>query len=465
MPTVTELKPSVHVSYDEMEAYLMLPQPADEEEYTVAMLMGALGEKGVCAGIDQDLLDEMVAQKKYDTEILVAKGVPAVDGVDGYYDYNFNTNFDGKPKVLPDGSVDYWSVHSIESVIAGQVIAIYHPAVDGSDGMTVKGRVLQAKHGREQMPIKGKGFERMNDNLTYTATIDGKIEMQNDRIAILPVHEIHGNAELTGGNIDFRGDVVIHGNVENGVTIKSSGSITIDGVVEACVLEAGTDIILRSGMLGGNKAYVKAKGNITAKFFEFTKIECDGDIQADVLMDSDVFCRGQVMLNGPRGSVIGGKLHAIRGVVATTLGNDAEKKTEIQVGAGVDVYSRVRVLEKKIEATEAELAKIEEGLAKFDALQAERGVSYANDPRRMALLRVKIKDTAICASDKEELKNLRVLAETSRGACVSVIRDVYPGVIINIDELKFALKNVGTGIEFYKKPDKIATRPCYRESD
>lgn len=176
MPTVTELKPSVHVSYDEMEAYLMLPQPADEEEYTVAMLMGALGEKGVCAGIDQDLLDEMVAQKKYDTEILVAKGVPAVDGVDGYYDYNFNTNFDGKPKVLPDGSVDYWSVHSIESVIAGQVIAIYHPAVDGSDGMTVKGKVLQAKHGREQMPIKGKGFERMNDNLTYTATIDGKIE-------------------------------------------------------------------------------------------------------------------------------------------------------------------------------------------------------------------------------------------------------------------------------------------------
>lgn len=111
------------------------------------------------------------------------------------------------------------------------------------------------------------------------------------------------------------------------------------------------------------------------------------------------------------------------------------------------------------------MPRLRKGLLKFDTLQAERGVSYANDPRRMALLRVKIKDTAICASDKEELKNLRVLAETSRGACVSVIRDVYPGVIINIDELKLALKNVGTGIEFYKKPDKIATRPCYRESD
>lgn len=462
MPTQNEQKPIVRVSYNDMEAYLMLPEPPEGEEYTVAMLMDALEEKGVSEGIDHRKIQEMVSQKLYNTEFMIAAGVAPTDGVDGYYDYNFDTNFDSKPKVLPDGSVDYWSVHSIESVVADQVIAIYHPAVEGTDGVTVKGKVLQAKRAREQMPIKGKGFARLDDNLTYKALMDGKIEMQNGRIVILPIHELHGNAELGSGNIDFRGDVVIHGNVENGVSIKATGSITIDGVVEACVLEAGTDIILRSGMLGGNKASVKAKGNITAKFFEFTKISCEGNLQADVLMDSDVVCQGEVVMNGPRGSIIGGTIHAIRGVTVSTLGNDAEKRTDINVGAGVEVYSRVRVLEKKIETTQIELEKIEEGLAQFDLLQAERGVSYANDPRRMALLRVKIRDTATCASDKEELRKLRNLAEGSRGACVSVIREVYPGVIINIDEMKFTLKNMATGIEFYKQPDKIATRPCYK---
>lgn len=462
MPTQNEQKPIVRVSYNDMEAYLMLPEPPEGEEYTAAMLMDALEEKGVSEGIDHRKIQEMVSQKLYNTEFKIAAGVAPTDGVDGYYDYNFDTNFDSKPKVLPDGSVDYWSVHSIESVVADQVIAIYHPAVEGTDGVTVKGKVLQAKRAREQMPIKGKGFARLDDNLTYKALMDGKIEMQNGRIVILPIHELHGNAELGSGNIDFRGDVVIHGNVENGVSIKATGSITIDGVVEACVLEAGTDIILRSGMLGGNKASVKAKGNITAKFFEFTKISCEGNLQADVLMDSDVLCQGEVVMNGPRGSIIGGTIHAIRGVTVSTLGNDAEKRTDINVGAGVEVYSRVRVLEKKIETTQIELEKIEEGLAQFDLLQAERGVSYANDPRRMALLRVKIRDTATCASDKEELRKLRNLAEGSRGACVSVIREVYPGVIINIDEMKFTLKNMATGIEFYKQPDKIATRPCYK---
>lgn len=461
MPTLTEQKPMVRVTYDEMEVYMMLPEPGPDEEYTVAMLTQALEEKGVSTGIETEKLNAIIAQKFYNSEVLVARGTKAIDGIDGYYDYNFNANFDRKPKVLPDGSVDYWSVHSIEAVVAGQVIAIYHPAVEGTDGVTVKGRPLVAKHGREQMPIKGKGFERMNDNLTYTASIDGKIEMQNDRIVILPVHELYGNAELAGGNIDFRGDIVIHGNVESGVVIRSTGSITIDGIVEACTLEAGKDIILRSGMLGGNKASVKTKGNITAKFFEFTNVECEGDLQADVLMDSTVSCQGQVILNGPRGSIIGGKVHAIRGIVVSTLGNDAEKKTEVFVGAGIDVYSRLRVIEKKIEATRAELDKIEDGLHQFDTLQKERGVSYANDPRRMSLLRVKIKDTATLASDEEEARKLQILAEGSKGACVSVTKEVYPGVIINIDEMKFTLKNIGKGIEFFKMPDKIATRPCY----
>lgn len=461
MANLTEQKPMVRITYDEMEAYILLPEPELDAVYTMPQLMQALAENGVTYGIDKERLSGVIEGKVYNAEVLIARGTKEVDGIDGYYDYNFDANLDRKPKILPDGSVDYWSVHSIESVVAGQVIAVYHPAVEGKDGMNVKGKPLSGKRAREQMPIKGKGFERMSDNITYTATMDGKIEMQNDRIVILPIHEVQGNAELAAGNIDFRGDIVIHGGVENGVTIRATGSITIDGVVEACKLEAGKDIILRSGMLGGNKASVKTKGKITAKFFEFTTIECEGDIQADVLMDCNVICHGQLILNGTRGSIIGGKIHAIRGVVVSSLGNDAEKRTEIFVGAGIDVYSRLRVLEKKIEAMRDELNKIEEGLQKFENLSKERGVSYANDPRRTTLLRVKIKDAAILANDEAEAKKLKFLADGARGACVSVIREVYPGVIINIDELKFTLKNIGTGIEFYKMPDKIATRPCY----
>ncbi len=461
MAALPKEKPIIRFSPDEMEAYMLLPSPDEGEEYTVPYVMQALSERGVNAGIDHEEIARMVVEEVFEREVLIAKGAQPVDGVDGYFEYKFSTSFDNKPKVRPDGSVDYWSVHTIESVVAGQEIATYHPPVEGEDGFNVKGKPIQAKKGRDQMPIKGKGFEVQPDGVTYVATVDGKIEMQNNRIVILPVYEISGNAEISLGNIDFRGDVVIHGGVESGVTIRSTGSVTIDGVVEACTIEAGKDVILRSGMLGGNKASVKSKGSITAKFFEFTNIECDGDIQADVLMDCDVKCQGKVSMTGARGSIIGGTLHAIQGVEVTSLGNDAEKKTEIMVGAGADVASRLRVLEKKIEATETNLQKIEGGLKQFDMLEAERGVSYANDPRRMQLLRIKIRDTATLANDKEESKKLKRLVEGSRGACVSVLQEVYPGVIIRIGDLRFDLRNVGKSIEFYRLSDKISTRPCY----
>lgn len=456
---VTEEKPIVQITADGMEAYIMLVTPDDGGEYTVESLQKALDERGVKYGIDESALKELADEKKYGLETLIARGTEAVDGKDGYYDYNFNCNFDKKPLMKPDGTVDYWSVKSIESVVQDQVIAEYHPCVEGIDGKTVTGKPIPAKRGREQLPLKGKGFERRDDN-TYVALMSGKIETQNDRVVILPVHELSGNADLSSGNIDFHGDVVIHGSVESGVIVKASGTITVDGIVEACTLEAGKDIILRSGMLGGNKASVKTKGSITAKFFEFTRIECAGDIRADVLMDCQVQCFGKIIMNGKRGSIIGGLTHGVRGIEVTTLGNDAEKKTVIMTGASPEEYAKLRQLEKTIQELSQGLVQIDEGLRKFEELEKARGVSYKDDPRRVTLLRVKIRDTATLANSKEEAKQIRNLIESASGACVTVLRETYPGVVIQIEDTKLLVQNNVKSAEFYKLQDKIKTREC-----
>ena len=456
---VTEEKPIVQITADGMEAYIMLVTPDDGGEYTVESLQKALDERGVKYGIDESALKELADEKKYGLETLIARGTEAVDGKDGYYDYNFNCNFDKKPLMKPDGTVDYWSVKSIESVVQDQVIAEYHPCVEGTDGKTVTGKPIPAKRGREQLPLKGKGFERRDDN-TYVALMSGKIETQNDRVVILPVHELSGNADLSSGNIDFHGDVVIHGSVESGVIVKASGTITVDGIVEACTLEAGKDIILRSGMLGGNKASVKTKGSITAKFFEFTRIECAGDIRADVLMDCQVQCFGKIIMNGKRGSIIGGLTHGVRGIEVTTLGNDAEKKTVIMTGASPEEYAKLRQLEKTIQELSQGLVQIDEGLRKFEELEKARGVSYKDDSRRVTLLRVKIRDTATLANSKEEAKQIRNLIESASGACVTVLRETYPGVVIQIEDTKLLVQNNVKSAEFYKLQDKIKTREC-----
>lgn len=450
----------VQTNNSEMEAYLQVPTPENEEDYTIGYLQTLLEQNGIRYGIIQSALKRIIDGQIYNQPVMVASGNPAVDGVDGYYEYKFSHNKDSKPQVKEDGSVDYWSVNSIHSVTAGDVIAVYHPPVQGSDGTNVRGAAVLAKRGKDQAMLKGKGFVRSEDGLTYTAEIDGKIEMQGDRVMVLAIHEIGGDADISTGNIDFRGDVVIHGNVENGIVINATGSITVDGTVEACTLKAGKDIILRRGMLGGHKASVKTKGNIFAKFFENTSIEADGNIQADVMMNCEVDCKGKITLTGRRASIIGGEVHALEGIEVMSLGNDAETKTYIYVGADPEMHTRLAMLEKKIAEVKEELAKVEKGIEQFKLLEREKQVSYASDPRRMALLRIRIRDNATLAESETEFRKLEEMLGRSVGASAKVLDKVHPGVRINIGIERMKIQNEASNVEFYLLENKIRTRPA-----
>lgn len=450
-----KMQPRARITYDEMQAFLVLPIPSEDEVYTEEAIMECLEKNQIRHGIERETIRNMIQSEIYNREVCVATGTPMVDGIDGYFEYHFNRTFSNKPKVQPDGSVDYWSINMVEMVEKGQVIATYHPPVSGENGMSVKGKPLIAKRGREQSPLKGKGFTRQEDGVTYISNIDGKIDMADDRITILPVYEVFGNADLSVGNINFVGDVVIHGNVNSGVKIHATGSITIDGLVESADISADKDIVLRSGMVGGNRASLMSKQNIYAKFIEYTHIELMGSIEADCFVGCDIVCRDRIILNGKKGKIMGGEIYALKGVQVAVLGSQGEVKTEISVGVKEEIHRRIGLLVKKIQAMEENLHRIEEGLQNFDKLEQERGVSYRDDPRRAQLLRVKIQDIANIAKDRAELEDLRQQTVVEGKTNVIVEHMVYPGVSISIDDLKVQVREEQERVIFTKSGSKI----------
>ncbi len=446
-----ELGPEVKVSADEMEASIYLPY-IPGKSYTISDIRQVLTQAGVTDGIKEATIEKIVDIQVCNKEVVVAAGAREVPGEEGYFDYNFNCDCNNKPQVMPDGSVDYWSIHNIETVVEGQVIAVYHPATAGQDGYTVRGRKLLAKRGRELPPLKGKGFERANDNLTYVASITGKIERQGERIQILPVYEIFGNAELNHGNIEFKGDLVIHGNIEAGLKIRTNGNLTVDGVVESCEIEAKKEVILRSGMLGGS---IKAGASISAKFFENTTVEAAENITVDAFVNSTVKAGKMISVSGKRGKIIGGSVYAVEGIEATDIGNDAEIGTNVAVGLDREVSLKIGEYIKKIEETTALLDKVRLALKKFETLEQERGVSFREDPRRVSLLRERIRAEATLAADKAELAKLEHDVERSQYAMIQVLHTVYPGVDVGIDSMKVRVKEQQDRVEFVKRQGKI----------
>lgn len=446
---------TVRISYDEMQAYVSLANPGSEESYSKSEVMASLAAQGIKVGIDEAAIDRLIEQQRYGREILVAEGTPAEDGQDASYIYNFNLILNNKPVIREDGSVDYWSVRAIETVEEGQVIATYIDPVDGHHGMTVTGKLLMAKRGRPLPPLTGKGFERAADNHTYIATDTGKIEMNNNRIMILPVYEINDDVNLTTGNVDFRGDVIIHGNVTSGARIHATGSVTIDGTAEGCTIEAGKDIILRGGFLGGYKGVIKSKGNIVAKFIEYATIEAEGTIELTSALNCNIVCYDRIFVNGKTANVVGGNIYGASGIEAYSLGTAAEVRTVIRAGISRELLESAAGLRENVSELNAIIEKINTGLAQFDAAAAKKNLDVSKDERRVSLLRARIAKQAELAKFREELERTEAIMDRSRDARIRVSKTAYPGVAVEINGSVNILKDEQISVEFRERQGNV----------
>ena len=453
-----EDSPVIRISHDEMEALLRLPARKADQPYTKEEVMAAIDKAGVHYGLDEAMVDRMISEHIYGREMRIAKGDPMENGIDGEYKYYFSCKLNNKPSMRIDGSVDYWSIHAVETVEEGDIIADYTPPKAGKNGMTVKAKALMAKPGKPQLPLVGRGFEVENfpdGRARYTASMDGKIDMNANRVTISSVYEVYGDVDLKTGNIDFHGDVLIHGNVTANAKIKATGSVTIDGTAEQCTIDAGKDIILRGGLLGGQKAVLKSKGNIVAKFFEYAKVEAQGFIEADSALDSDLISYDKIFMNGKHATIVGGSVYGVKGVEANSIGNINEIKTTVYAGLHNDIAVKMFNLDTIIHETQAMIDKINTGIAQFDELAREKGLDLRNDERRVSLMRARIVKQAELSADKEESERLHMIADNAQGATIRIIQEVFAGVTVMIDGAKKALTEEQESVEYFNKNGNI----------
>ena len=447
--------PTVRITEDYMQAYMTVPPSGTPENYTVEYLTDVLHLNHVNIGILPENLQKIIDNNLYNKEVLVAQGAEAQDGENGYFEYLFETNLSQKPIMLDDGTVDYKNIKMIELVEPGQKIAVYHAATAGTNGYNLAAQFKLAKHGAELPPLKGTGFERMEDGVTYCASVGGKITELNNRVNIFPVHELFGDVDLSTGNIEFNGDVIIHGNVLEGMSIKATGTVTVDKVVESAYIDGKKGVILRGGVLGKNGPKVRSKGNITAQFIEYADVKTDGDIEADSFLDSRVYAGGAIKLTGKKGCIVGGATHAVRGIEAREIGNPAGANTEVSVGVHQKVYEQISMLDRETKDDERQLQRIEEGLVQFETIMRQKGLSFHNDPRRMALVKEKVRLSAQIAGRREEMDGLQQIISASNAACVQVVKNVYPGVRVSVDEQTVQVQEPQKAVEFKKYMGRI----------
>lgn len=427
----------IKISEDSMQAFLYLMPKQSGAEYTRDELRQQLMQEGIVGSFHESNLAAMAKKGVYGREVLVAEGTPIVAGADGYYDYKIEMDdFRKHPRVRPDGSVDYQSMSLLQNVEKGQVLAIYHHAVQGQDGQDVYGRTLSTPHYKELPAIKGRGIELLPDSEeepTYVAQSEGKIVFRDGHPEICNVHEVNGDVDAIIGRVEFFGDIVINGNVSYGVVIKAGKSLTINGTVEAADIYAGGDIIFKYGVQGNEKALIRSRGTVYADFLEHCKVEAKGDVCANYILNCDISAEGIVHATGKKGMLLGGYIHGFQGIKAMVVGNNKEVKTVLHAGCEPSVYER-NTSNRKEEAEIMEQLEFMEERAedlKKQLVIRSKDVSLVRECEKLIEQRDKLVERAKDLQSEKQM--LQKQMEEGRQASIRVEDKLYAGSVISVN--------------------------------
>lgn len=427
----------IRMSEDSMSAWVRQEPLPDGSVPSAEDLRNALREVGIQQGIQTEQLNKIVTGRLYYTEYEVAKGRPAIDGVDGAYEFLVDTHAKAKPVELPDGTVDYTNMELFVPVTKGQLLVKYHPATSGCFGFMITGKLINPKRGKDLPPLRGKGFELSEDKTEYRAAYDGCIDYRNGELTISRLFTVDGDLDMTVGNIHFSGDVEIKGDVARGMLIEAGGTVVIGGHVGAATIEAGDDVILKGGMQGDGSGKIKAGGRVEGKFIESASVACGGDFTANYVLNCKLNVMGKVHVSGREGAIIGGSVQGMLGINAAQIGNEAQLSTMLIAGPGDEINDKLIELKKTLRKTDEEISILQKGKQQIE------NASPMVQERNRLLYDKAVQALAMKQAEREEaLAQERLLSEQlleSQNAKIVVRGTVYPGVMAQIALKKVAI--------------------------
>ncbi len=349
------------ISPDNMEVHLLIVDR--NREFTEENVLHELWANKVRKGILRKEIKKVVDGTYKERSVLVACGQAPRSGRDGWYEYFFRTDITRKPKILEDGSADYQNIDWFDTVRVNDKLAVYHPAEEGCDGYTVKGEVLSAMKGKEQSVLVGSGFRLEPDKRTYISISDGWVELKEDKLEVSNVLTVE-DTTLATGNIVFNGNVYVKGSVGSHTEIRAAGDVVVDGFVEAAVIESGGNVVLRQGMNAQGKGCIIAGNDVIGKFLEGVRVRAGGNIQINYCLNCDLEAGNHIEVSHSKGTLVGGRSCAVKGITAQNVGNNAGVSTYIRIGINEDIIARVKKLHDDIKSTHEELEILEN--AKLD---------------------------------------------------------------------------------------------------
>ncbi len=428
----------IHLSEDFMKVEVDLFPPAGGGGgFTIISAMNDLQSRGVTWGVDREGLEKSIL--KCLTDETVIRGVVAAVGLKARKAVPSYWHLRKKLLSLPEAdlrapNVDYRNQSPYIMVKKGEALAKMVPAASGESGKNVQGEVLPA--GEKDIVIFRPGENLIEKDDIIYAACSGRFDIREKVMSVNETLDIAGNVDYSTGHIAFPGDVIIHGSVCDGFRVAAGKSIFIKQTMDATQVISRGDLIVEGGIKGRGEALVRVGGRVNAKFIENVSIESHGNITIEkAVMHSNLYSLGTIDF-GEAGVLVGGRIQALGGLSAGSVGRPESPSADIHAGSDY-------LVERKLENTRAQIDRLE---TKLDKLKARQSLDSGH--RKLILQVEKVLDRM-----NQSEKDLQTQLHPNPDAKIRVLGKVDEGTEIHICELSLRVSAPLESVEFYYDPE------------
>lgn len=225
------------------------------ETVRLADILKALSDRKITKNIRTSAIFQEL-QAPTGEKVPVAQGVDKEPSVDARLEVFFSEEIEN---VIYEnertGTVDFRNHARIPSVKKGDLIARKLPMKQGIMGYDVYGELIRPAPPKDITVIAKDHVEIRQDGGVY-ALKDGRPRVTGSEMIkyfdITTAYVISGNVDLKTGNIVFSGDVIVYGDVTEGMIVESLGNVYVFGSVYQATVTATGSITVKGNIINSN---------------------------------------------------------------------------------------------------------------------------------------------------------------------------------------------------------------------
>jgi uncharacterized protein (DUF342 family) len=370
--------------------------------------------------------------------------------------------------------VDMKNLGKTITVDAGEMLMKRIPATEGTPGYTVLGKILPPKPGTDALLKSGKGTSISEDDPNILIADYAGMPVIKERSVDVDNALCLQQVGVATGHIKFKGSLVITGNIEPGMIVRATGSITIGGFIESADVQAQGDILVGKGIIGhtvsedqSRTCIVKSGGSIKANYAQYSDIQAAEDVHFAVhSLSNQIQCGKSLKVIDSKmeqGTLSGGKIKVGEKVTCFNLGVEGDTPTYVQV------FARYQSLKERLQNQKEVYKVAQEGTMKaihreleFKKLPKEKRTD--DESRAIALFKNQVSERL--TKEKSLLDMMqRELDEQLAQNTIDVKNHVYTHVTIQFGDEKVLTKREHGASEFFFDGYTIESKAMLRDSD